>query len=252
MVRQGSTGNNGSRQATSSGRKPTSSSNGASRGRSAGPSRGRSGGKSVSAVYRRRRLFVGVTLLMVLAMGFGGFAAVSGMLNGDQEHVSSTDGGNADGGSDASPQPTAGRDNSAAAPGSPPATPSCDESLVTVTASTDKPVYGDGENPLLSLKVTNGGELPCDVNIGTSQMEFLVTSGSDRIFSSLDCQANSEDLIKTIAPGKSETANFPWPRNRSVPGCSAVSAKPGAGGAYYVFTAKLGARTSPKAVFQLG
>lgn len=248
MVRQGSTGNNGSRQGTSSGRKPTGGSNGASRGKSAGTPRGRSGGKSVSAVYRRRRLFVGVALLTVLAMGFGGFAALSGMLNGDKEQVSSTEGGN----SEASAQPTAAPDASAAAPSSPPATPSCDENLVTVTASTDKPVYGDGENPLLSLKVTNGGQLPCDVNIGTSQMEFLVTSGSDRIFSSIDCQADSKDLIKIIAPGKSETANFPWPRNRSVPGCSAVSAKPGAGGAYYVFTAKLGTKTSPKAVFQLG
>ena len=252
MVRQGSTGNSGSRQGTPSGRKPAGGSNGASRGKSAGTSRGRSGGKSVSAVYRRRRLFVGVALLMVLGMGVGGFAVLSGTLNGDKEQVSSTDGGNADGGSDASPQPTAGQDPSAAAPSSPPATPTCDQSLVTVTASTDKPVYGEGENPLLSLKVTNGGQLPCDVNIGTSQMEFLVTSGSDRIFSSIDCQASSEDLIKTIAPGKSETANFPWPRNRSVPGCSAVSAKPGAGGAYYVFTAKLGPKTSPKAVFQLG
>lgn len=189
---------------------------------------------------------------MVLAMGVGGFAALSGILNGDKEHVSSTEGGKPEGGSDASAQPSAAPDASAPAPSAPPATTTCDQSLVTVTASTDKPVYGDGENPLLSLKVTNGGQLPCDVNIGTSQMEFLVTSGSDRIFSSIDCQADSKDLIKSIAPGKSETANFPWPRNRSVPGCSAVLAKPGAGGAYYVFTAKLGAKTSPNAVFQLG
>ena len=91
----------------------------------------------------------------------------------------------------------------------------------------------------------------CEVNIGTSQMEFLVTSGADRIFSSKDCQAKSEDLVKTIAPGASETANFPWARNRTLEGCSPVEAKPGAGGAYYIFTAKLGSRASPKAVFQL-
>jgi hypothetical protein len=122
---------------------------------------------------------------------------------------------------------------------------------VTVSASTDKPAYGPGENPMLSLKVTNGGTFPCEVNIGTSQMEFLVTSGSDRIFSSKDCQASSEDLVKVIAPGASETANFPWNRNRSAEGCKAVTAAPGGGGAYYIFTAKLGSRASPKAVFQL-
>ncbi len=104
---------------------------------------------------------------------------------------------------------------------------------------------------MLTLKVTNGGTMPCEINIGTSQMEFLVTSGPDRIFSSRDCQAVSEDLLKVIAPGASETANFPWPRNRSVEGCQPVESKPGGGGAYYIFTAKLGSRASPKAVFQL-
>lgn len=104
---------------------------------------------------------------------------------------------------------------------------------------------------MLTLKVTNGGTMPCEVNIGTSQMEFLVTSGADRIFSSRDCQAKSEDLVKVIAPGASETANFPWSRSRSVEGCQPVESKPGGGGAYYIFTAKLGSKASPKAVFQL-
>jgi hypothetical protein len=120
-----------------------------------------------------------------------------------------------------------------------------------VSASTDKAAYGDGENPRLTLKVTNGNTVPCEVNLGTSQMEFLVTSGADRVFSSKDCQAASEDLEKTLAPGASETANFTWQRNRTVEGCQAVAARPGTGGAYYIFTAKLGSKASPKAVFQL-
>ena len=120
-----------------------------------------------------------------------------------------------------------------------------------VTAATDKDSYAAGEKPLLSLKVTNNNKVPCEVNMGTSQMEYMITSGSDRIFSSKDCQAESADLMKTIAPGKSETANFPWQRNRTVQGCEPVEAKPGAGGAYYVFTARLANKTSPKAVFQL-
>ena len=90
---------------------------------------------------------------------------------------------------------------------------------------------------------------PCKVNIGTSQMEFLVTSGSDRIFSSRDCQAESDDLVRTIEPGKSETANFPWPRNRSLQGCGENPG--GEAPAYYVFIAKLGPKVSPQAVFQL-
>jgi hypothetical protein len=155
---------------------------------------------------------------------------------------------------------TPGPSGSAATPATdssatPSATPTegggCQQNLITVTAATDKPSYGAGEKPLLTLKVTNNNEVPCEVNIGTSQMEFLITSGSDRIFSSQDCQADSTDLMKTIPPGKSETANFPWQRNRTVQGCDPVQSKPGAGGAYYVFTARLANKTSPKAVFQL-
>jgi hypothetical protein len=128
-------------------------------------------------------------------------------------------------------------------------TPVCDLNLVTVTASTDQPAYAAGQNPVLSMKITNGGAAPCQVNVGTSQMEFLVMSGEDRIFSSKDCQAKSEDVVKQIDPGKSEIANFPWQRNRTSEGCGAVSTKPANG--TYTFKAVLGNKASTKSVFQL-
>jgi hypothetical protein len=205
--------------------------------------------KASPAVYRRRRLFVGGALLMVIALVLSGFA-LTGVFSGS-EQASSTDPADSPAASQAptaKPGPSA---PSATPTPTPSATPSCNQNLVTVSASTDKAAYGPEENPLLTLKVTNGGTMPCEVNIGTSQMEFLVTSGPDRIFSSRDCQATSEDLVKIIAPGASETANFPWSRNRTVEGCQPVEAKPGGGGAYYIFTAKLGSKASPKAVFQL-
>ena len=201
-------------------------------------------------MYRRRRLFLGVALLVVIALVVGGFS-LAGAFSGSSEKASSTDPA---AGATASADPSSQASPSSSAPAptpTPSPTPACNQNLVTVSASTDKAAYGPEENPMLTLKVTNGGTMPCEVNIGTSQMEYLVTSGADRIFSSKDCQAKSEDLVKTIAPGASETANFPWPRNRSVEGCQPVEAKPGGGGAYYIFTAKLGSKASPKAVFQL-
>jgi hypothetical protein len=180
----------------------------------------------------------------------GGFA-VAGAFNGT-EQASSTDGATADAaGSAPAPSGPPSATPSAAPTPTPTPTPTCNQNLVTVSASTDKPAYGPGEKPLLSLKVTNGGTRPCEVNIGTSQMEFVITSGADRIFSSKDCQAKSEDLVKTLAPGASETANFQWSQNRSLEGCQVIATKPGGGGAYYIFTAKLGSKASPKAVFQL-
>ncbi|MET1063423.1 MAG: hypothetical protein ABWX85_00455, partial [Arthrobacter sp.] len=202
--------------------------------------------KPVSPIYRRRRLFAGVALLLVIAVAIGGFAAVSSVLNAGQ---SSSGGGGAApsgqasgpaAGTEATPSPSASVEGNG-----------CEQNLVTVAAATDKPAYPAGENPMLTLKVTNNNRVPCEVNIGTSQMEFLVMSGSDRIFSSTDCQVDATDLVKTIAPGQSETANFLWERKRSLEGCKVIEAKPGAGGAYYVFTARLADKTSPKAVFQL-
>jgi hypothetical protein len=210
-------------------------------------------------VYRRRRLFVGGALLLIIALVTS--FAVAGAFSGRSQQASSTAPGatasadpaaSASAAASASPSASASSSARTATPTpTPSATSGCNQNLVTVSGSTDKGAYGPGENPMLTLKVTNGGTMPCEINIGTSQMEFLVTSGPDRIFSSRDCQAVSEDLVKVIAPGASETANFPWPRNRSVEGCQPVESKPGGGGAYYIFTAKLGSRASPKAVFQL-
>ena len=222
MVRQGNSGTNGPRRKNS--RKPA------------------------SPVFRRRRLFVGAALLLVIAVAVGGFVAVSSAINGQP----STDGGGSAGASQpAAPSDAASSPATSPAASATPTASSCEQNLVTVTAATDKAAYTADETPLLSLKVTNGNKVPCQVNMGTSQMEFLIISGSDRIFSSQDCQADSTDLVKTIAPGATETANFPWQRNRTVQGCAPIEAKPGTGGAYYVFTARLANKTSPKAVFQL-
>ncbi|WP_395400944.1 hypothetical protein ACHMXB_19045 [Arthrobacter sp. UC242_113] len=210
----------------------------------------RAGRKPSPAVYRRRRLFAGVALLLVLGLVAGGVATVSSLLGGAERAVSAQDSsqGSSTAGSTAQPGATASASPSA----TPSTSPTCDQKLVTVKAATNKTSYAADEKPVLSLTVTNGGKLPCKVNIGTSQMDFLVTSGSDRVFSSADCQAASTDLVKTIAPGKSETANFPWPRNRSVQGCESVPDGSVAGSGYYVFIAKLGAKVSPPTVFQLG
>src|SRR6478735_1598686 len=224
--------------------------NSSARGTAAGSSSVR---KPSAAVYRRRRLAAGGALLLAIVLVVSGFA-LAGAFRGGSQQASSTQPSSTDSASAAS----AGAP-SASAPATPSAsptptvapTPTCNQNLVTVTAATDKPSYGPGENPLLTLKVTNGGTVPCEVNIGTSQMEFLVTSGADRIFSSKDCQASSEDLVKTLAPGASETANFQWAQNRSLEGCQVIAKQPGGGGAYYIFTAKLRSKASPKAVFQL-
>ncbi|MCP1411843.1 hypothetical protein [Paenarthrobacter sp. A20] len=196
------------------------------------------------AVYRRRRQVVFGALLLVIMMIVVAAVAITGALTGQSGPQAVTT-------PEASQAPTQGSAPSGTPSPSASPTPVCDFNLMTVAAKTDKPAYGAEDKPLLTMTITNGGAAPCEVNVGTSQMEYLVMSGGDRIFSSKDCQTGGEDLIKTIQPGKSETANFPWQRNRTLEGCGAINAKPGGGGAYYTFEARLGNKASPKAVFQL-
>lgn len=189
------------------------------------------------AVYRRRRLIAvigAVVVLVVIIAIIVGVVRGSGKSSAASSETPSASGASSPSSSSAEPSP---------------ATPTCDQSKVTVAASTDAQNYASDQNPVLTLTVTNGGSVACDVNVGTSQMDFVILSGSDRIFSSKDCQSATADLAKSIPPGGSEKANFPWQRNRTTDGCQAVAAKPGAG--VYTLTVSLGKLTSPKAVFTL-
>ncbi|MER2133713.1 MAG: hypothetical protein ABS910_03435 [Arthrobacter sp.] len=203
------------------------------------------------AVYRRRRLVLSLLALLVISVLVWGGVAVAGALAGGPDAdapepfqtaptpVPSTAAQEPD---KANPEKTA--DGAPAAEDG-----TCPPAVVKVEAATDAAAYPAGANPLLTLSVTNTGAEPCKINVGTSQMEFVVTSGSDRIFSSADCQDGAEDLLKEFEPGATEKANFTWERLRSAPGCAAVASNPNPG--WYVFTARLGEATSEKAVFQL-
>lgn len=196
------------------------------------------------AVYRRRQilaLFLAVVLLGGLtAGGFAAASMISSALAADNSEPGSTATETA---------ATDGAGAEALAPNERGADAGCDENAVIVSASTDQRIYTAEKNPLLTLQVENAGKTDCVVNLGTSQMEFVITSGTDRIFSSMDCQVEAEDKYQTLKPGQSEVANFQWKRNRTAPGCDPVEVKPKPG--VYVLVTKLGERASNKAVFEL-
>ncbi|GAB3269142.1 hypothetical protein GCM10027449_03060 [Sinomonas notoginsengisoli] len=229
------------------------------------PATGRPEPRQSAAVYRRRRIAVLVLMVMILGvLGVGVWAAVAAVGSAADVPKGATGAApdpravpvpEATSSAQADPSPSSAQETAASAgPSSastaaPTATPSCDPHLITVAAATDKPSYAPNEKPMFTLRVTNANPMPCEVNVGTKQMEFLVVSGTDRIFSSKDCQTDAQDLPKTIAAGASESANFPWDRVRSTEGCKAVATQPKPG--FYVMTASLGATTSSKAVFEL-
>ena len=177
-------------------------------------------GPQASAVYRRRRLVVGLGLLAVLIVillmlfkpGGGDGAAA-------QKTPAATD--------TASAAPDAGADAA------------CDPAVVAVEAITDKDAYDPGEEPELSLSVTNTGSTACVLNAGTSAQVFTITSGADAYWISTDCQTDATDAEITLEPGDVVSSKTPltWDRTRSSPEtCEIIDreAVPAEGASYYL------------------
>lgn len=206
---------------------------------------------------------VTVLVLLVLVALIAGGTALAGWLGRDADPnanpITDPIAGTA-------PSPTAGEDPPAgsaptaaptpAAPAEPSGTPEasaeadgCDPAEVVVVAETDKEAYAPDESPILYLVVRNDGSDACALNVGTSQMEFVLTRADERVFSSVDCQEGSEDLERILQPGSAERATFEWSRNRTVPGCEVVDAEVASG--TYTLTTRIGERSSDPATFTL-
>ncbi|MDQ2625097.1 MAG: hypothetical protein M3Y20_08060 [Actinomycetota bacterium] len=110
--------------------------------------------------------------------------------------------------------------------------------------------YPGGASPSFTVKVTNTGEAGCTVDVGEASRELLVTSGKDRIWSSLDCDAG-EDASRNLllGAGKSDTHEASWDRIRSDDKCSEGLPTPRPG--TYKAQVKLNGAKSEQATFTL-
>ncbi|QTX05548.1 hypothetical protein [Agromyces archimandritae] len=95
----------------------------------------------------------------------------------------------------------------------------CKAKQVQVEAVTDDTEYAAGEQPQLSVTITNTGKNVCVLNAGTAAQVFTVTSGSETYWTSTDCQLDPVDAEVSLAPGKpiSSSAPIVWDRTRSAP-----------------------------------
>ncbi|MEN2738469.1 hypothetical protein ABCS02_11810 [Microbacterium sp. X-17] len=136
------------------------------------------------------------------------------------------------------------------------AAPACTTGDLTVEALTDKGEYASGENPQLSIKLTNHGAHDCTMNVGTSAQAFTITSGSDTWWRSTDCQSQPSDMIVTLAAGQSVQSAAPltWDRTRSsVSSCDGGGRQqaPGGGATYRLAVSIGGVPSAQPASFLL-
>jgi hypothetical protein len=186
-------------------------------------------GPQAPQVYWRRRLLVGLGVLAVIVIivlivarpGAGGSPTTA---------VTKT--------------PSASTTTSASS-GTP-----CVDANLTLTAVTDKLSYAATELPQISMKLTNNGPT-CTVNFGSTKQDLVITSGSETIWNSTDCQTGAVDAPVVIKTGESKsTPPIAWNRTRSSKSsCSATNPpQVTAGGASYHLGVSLGTLKSKDTV----
>jgi hypothetical protein len=184
-------------------------------------------GPQSSKVYWRRRLIVGLGVLAVILIII---LIVSRPGSGDPAKKAS-----------GSSTPTATATASAPATTAK-ASDACVPGKIKLEAVTDKTSYATGVNPMISMKITNTGTTACTMNLGSTQQELKITSGSETYWDSKDCQTGAVDLPQVLQPNNAlTTPAIAWDRTRSSTStCSASRSPVTAGGASYHLSVKLG------------
>ncbi len=182
-------------------------------------------GPQSSKVYWRRRLIVGLGVLAVIVIII---LIVSRPGSSDPAKKAS---GSTTPKSTASAPATTAKDSDACVPGK-----------IKLEAVVDKASYAAGVNPQISMKITNTGTTACTMNLGSTQQELKITSGSETYWDSKDCQTGAVDSPTVLKAGQVlSTPAIPWDRTRSSTStCSASRSPVTAGGASYHLSVKLG------------
>jgi len=220
------------------------------------------------AVYRRRRLvlLLGVVAVvaivwLLIAQPWQGFAAQGEATPPDSEDTSSqaaatelpvpeelTSTVGEEEPEDAAVSPDDAVSTPTGTPAPTPAAAKCLAADLTVEAVTDQATYATGQNPQLSIRLTNEGETDCALNVGTTTQVFTIMSGSDTWWRSTDCQSAPSDMVVLLAAGQtvSSAAPLTWDRTRSAVGTCENPDRPRApgGGASYHLSVEIGGVSS--------
>lgn len=130
----------------------------------------------------------------------------------------------------------------------------CAPGQVTVTPVTDAQNYAADQTPQLSLTVTNTGQAACSADLGTASMVFSITSGSDQVWRSTDCQKNADHRQVILQPKTPLTTTpIAWDRTRSGTETCGITREPmpGGGASYHLAAEVGGVKSVGTAQFQL-
>ncbi|WP_205781227.1 hypothetical protein [Microbacterium sp. Gd 4-13] len=222
--------------------------------------------KHSPAVYRRRRLVVLLTALIVVAGLVWLFIAQPWQSSASTETLpvpsssSSSSPPSSSTSESAAPEadaetPVPEADAEEPAPDLTPSAEPCIAADLLIEAVTDQAVYAAGQNPQLSIRLTNQSTTDCTLNVGTSAQAFTISSGPDIWWRSTDCQTEPSDMTVLLSAGQQVTSATPltWDRTRSsVDTCQGDRPPAAGGGATYRLSVAIGGLSSSNtAAFQL-
>ena len=203
----------------------------------------RPSGSLPSSVYWRRRFVVlGIPLLVLVMIvwstagrGSGANAATGPSASAS---TGSTSSASARATTAASPSP------SASASASNGGVSDCAPGDLTLTIAGTAPTFSAGATPTFTVTIVNSGSKPCLVDAGAAHEEIVVTSGSDRVWSSRDCAKPDASRVLLLVGGGKDSQDVAWNLVRSASGCPTGLPAPGAG-TYSASFAAGGAQAAP-------
>lgn len=120
----------------------------------------------------------------------------------------------------------------------------CAESAILVEATTDASTYAIGSEPVLSLVITNIGDVACLRDVGPKANELEIKSGGYHVWSSDDCSASQRSKVETLEPGQKVASSISWDGKLSQKGCPEQD-KAAKAGRYEVIGRNLDAVSDP-------
>lgn len=133
----------------------------------------------------------------------------------------------------------------------------CNPQSIRLDAVTDKELYAEGEQPLISMSITNLGAATCTLDVTPTLQVLTISSGEETYWLSTDCQVppaeGSEPVTVLLKPNEPQaTTALPWDRTRSsTTTCEAARTPVPGGDATYALQVKIGEIESEKKAFRL-
>lgn len=117
----------------------------------------------------------------------------------------------------------------------------CDPAILDIQPITDSESYAAGQQPQVSVQLTNNGSSACTLTVGADQLVFSIVSGDDPIWTSADCLTTPAFEVELQPNQPLPNSPIAWDRTRSSPDtCSSSRPEVIAGGATYRLSVAIG------------